>query len=81
VLNLVKEILTKISVAAKAGRKKGTIYRSPRIYLPTKLTDDSMFPFSGGERVKIEVVNDRLVVSRAMVKGRRSRRSLGRTRK
>jgi len=78
---MVKQIVTKIAVVTKMGRRRGSIYRSPRIYLPTKLTDDSMFPFSGGERVKVEVVKDRLVVSRAMVKRRRSCRSLGRTRK
>jgi len=67
--DLVREILTKISVAAKAGKRRGTVYRSPRIYLPTKLTDDSTFPFSGGEPVKVEIVKDRLVISRARLRG------------
>lgn len=65
---MVKEILTKISVAVKAGKRKGTLYRSPRIYLPTKLTDDSTFPFSGGEPVRVEIVRDQLIVSRAKLR-------------
>jgi hypothetical protein len=69
---MVKEILTKISVVSKVGRRKGSVYRSPRIYLPTKLTDDSMFPFFEGDWVKVEVVKDRLVVRRATAREMRS---------
>jgi hypothetical protein len=70
---MVKQIATKISVVKKSGRKKGSVYRSPRIYLPTKLTDDSTFPFIEGEGIKVEVVGERLVVTRLKSKRRRRR--------
>jgi len=78
VLRLVKQILTKLAVVKKPGRRRGVVYRSPRIYLPTKLTDDSCFPFLEGERIKVDVIEDRLVVSRAASGRRGRRRSAGR---
>jgi len=60
---LVKRILTKIAVARKPSKKKGIVYRSPRIYLSTKLTDDSMFPFFGGQQVEVKIVGRQLVIS------------------
>jgi hypothetical protein len=62
---LVKKILTRFAVAKKAARTEGTQYRSPRIYLPTKLTDDSSFPFKEGDLLAIRVDGRKLVVQRA----------------
>jgi len=61
---MVTKILTTISVAKKWAKKSGVVYRSPRIYLPTKLTDDSSFPFLEGDQVAVRVDGDRLVVER-----------------
>ena len=62
---LVKKILTRFAVAKKPARSEGTQYRSPRIYLPTKLTDDSSFPFKEGDLLNIRVDGRRLIVQRA----------------
>jgi len=62
---LVKKILTRFAVAKKPARSEGTMYRSPRIYLPTKLTDDSSFPFKEGDLLTIRVDGRKLVVQRA----------------
>lgn len=70
---MVKQVATKISVVKKLGKKKGSVYRSPRIYLPTKLTDDSMFPFIEGEQVMVEVVAGKLVITRYRSRVRRLR--------
>jgi len=61
---LVKKILTRFAVAKKPARAKGTVYRSPRIYLPTKLTDDSTFPFREGDLISIRVDGRKLIVQR-----------------
>jgi hypothetical protein len=61
---LVKKILTRFAVAKKPARSKGTVYRSPRIYLPTKLTDDSTFPFREGDLISIRVDGRKLIVQR-----------------
>ncbi len=62
---MVKKILTKFAVAKKQARSEGTTYRSPRIYLPTKLTDDSRFPFHEGDILSIRVDGRKLIVQRA----------------
>ncbi len=62
---LVKKILTRFAVAKKHARSEGTQYRSPRIYLPTKLTDDSSFPFKEGDLLTIRVDRRKLIVQRA----------------
>jgi len=62
---LVKKIITRFAVAKKLARSEGTIYRSPRIYLPTKLTDDSSFPFKEGDILSIKVDGRKLIVQRA----------------
>lgn len=62
---MVRKILTRLAVAKKASRSEGTVYRSPRIYLPTKLTDDSSFPFREGDLLSIKVDGRKLVVQRA----------------
>ncbi|HZY95286.1 MAG TPA: hypothetical protein VFE98_10610 [Candidatus Bathyarchaeia archaeon] len=62
--SLVKKIQTKFAVAKKVGLVEDTVYRSPRIYLPTKLTDDSSFPFREGDLVSVKVDGRRLVVQK-----------------
>jgi len=69
---LVKKILTRFAVAKKPARSEGTQYRSPRIYLPTKLTDDSSFPFREGDILSIRVDGRRLIVQRAQKSIQRS---------
>lgn len=69
---MVKQIVTKMAIVKKKGMRKGAVYRSPRIYLPTKLTDDSTFPFFEGQWIKIEVVGRGLAVK--PVPGRRGTR-------
>lgn len=62
---MVKKIVTKFAVAKKAARLQGMTYRSPRIYLPTKLTDDSTFPFKEGDVIAVKIDGRKLVVQRA----------------
>jgi hypothetical protein len=64
-IQLVKKIVTKFAVAKKAARLEGMTYRSPRIYLPTKLTDDSTFPFKEGDVIAVRIDGRKLVVQRA----------------
>src|SRR5437867_13246343 len=59
---LVKKILTRFAVAKKPARSEGTQYRYPRIYLLTKLTDDSSFPFKEGYLLAIRVDGRNLIV-------------------
>jgi hypothetical protein len=61
---VVKKILTRFAVAKKSAEAGDTIYRSPRIYLPTKLTDDSVFPFKEGDLLLVRVDGRKLVVQR-----------------
>ena len=61
---MVKKIVTKFSVAKKRSGPEGTIYRSPRIYLPTKLTDDSRFPFREDDLLAIRVDGRKLIIQR-----------------
>ncbi len=46
-------------------RMEGRVYESPRIYLPTKLTTDSAFPFGRADMLYVKVVGKRLLVERA----------------
>ena len=61
---MVKKILTRFAVAKKNANGGDAVYRSPRIYLPTKLTDDSVFPFKEGDLLLVKVDGRRLVVQR-----------------
>jgi hypothetical protein len=61
---MVNKILTKITIVRKKNKNGKAVYRSPRIYLPTKLTDDSSFPFREGQPLLARVVGERLVVER-----------------
>ena len=63
-VDLVKKILTRFAVAKKSGASGESVYRSPRIYLPTKLTDDSSFPFKEGDIISVRVDGRRLLVQR-----------------
>jgi hypothetical protein len=53
-------------VVTKKRMQNGRIYESPRIYLPTKLTTDSNFPFAKGSlKLYVRVAGKRLVLERA----------------
>jgi hypothetical protein len=53
-------------VVTKKRMPDGRVYESPRIYLPTKLTTDSTFPFAKAlVRLYVRVSGDRLLVERA----------------
>jgi hypothetical protein len=53
-------------VVTKKRMPDGRVYESPRIYLPTKLTTDSNFPFAKGSlRLYVRVSGERLLVERA----------------
>ncbi len=53
-------------VVTKKRMQNGRVYESPRIYLPTKLTTDSSFPFSKGSlKLYVRVAGKRLLVERA----------------
>ncbi|MGA2971480.1 MAG: hypothetical protein ABSE39_02510 [Candidatus Bathyarchaeia archaeon] len=53
-------------VVTKKRMQNGRIYESPRIYLPTKLTTDSNFPFAKASlKLYVRVAGKRLVVERA----------------
>jgi len=53
-------------VVTKKRMQNGRTYESPRIYLPTKLTTDSNFPFTTGSlKLYVRVAGKRLVVERA----------------
>ena len=53
-------------VVTKKRMRNGRVYESPRIYLPTKLTTDSSFPFLDGSlKLFVRVSGKRLLVERA----------------
>lgn len=60
---MVDKIVCKYAVTKRRGAT-GAVYRSPRIYLPTKLTEDSSFPFKDGEQVYVRIVDRRLIIER-----------------
>jgi len=53
---------------AKEGKGKvvdrGVKYRKVFIYIPTKVFEDSAFPFKIGEDVLVQINGDRLVISK-----------------
>jgi len=61
---MVKKIVTRFIIAKKKGRKKGVFYKSPRIYLSTKLTDDSSFPFKENDRVLVKIQGKKLIIEK-----------------
>ena len=53
-------------VVTKKRTKAGKVYDSPRIYLPTKLTSDSNFPFKTDVvRIQVKVKQRQLVIKKA----------------
>ena len=60
---MVYKSLTKFSVAPKKG-PNDRIYYSPRIYLPTKLVNDSRFPFKDGEDLVLRIDGRKLVITK-----------------
>ncbi len=69
---MVKKIVTSFAVAKKTAKSGEAIYRSPRIYLPTKLTDDSVFPFKEGDLLMVKVDGRKLIVQRVRKPKRRT---------
>jgi hypothetical protein len=63
---MVSKIVLKLTIVKKRDKQGRPIYRSPRIYLPTKLTDDSCFPFREGQPLLAKVVGEKLVIEKAM---------------
>lgn len=61
---MVKKIVTKFIIAKKRGKRRGVFYKSPRIYLSTKLTEDSSFPFKEGERVIVKIQGKKLTIEK-----------------
>jgi hypothetical protein len=54
-------------VITKKKMPDGRVYESPRIYLPTKLTTDSNFPFSKGTMLHVKLEGRKLIVEPAAV--------------
>jgi hypothetical protein len=52
-------------VITKKKMPDGRVYESPRIYLPTKLTTDSNFPFGKGTMLHVKLAGRRLIVEPA----------------
>ena len=52
-------------VITKKKMPDGRVYESPRIYLPTKLTTDSNFPFGKGAMLHVRLEGRKLIVEPA----------------
>jgi hypothetical protein len=52
-------------VITKKKMPDGRVYESPRIYLPTKLTTDSNFPFGKGAMLHVKLEGRKLIVEPA----------------
>jgi len=52
-------------VITKKRMPDGRVYESPRIYLPTKLTTDSNFPFGKGTMLHVRLEGRKLIVEPA----------------
>jgi hypothetical protein len=61
---MVNKTIVRLTVVRKKNKEGELSYRSPRIYLPTKLIDDSSFPFREGQSLLIRVLGDKLVVEK-----------------
>jgi len=72
VKEMVNKILLRLTVVRKRNREGKATYRSPRVYLPTKLTDDSSFPFREGQPLLARVVGEKLVIERVRKTKRKS---------
>ena len=72
VRKMVNKILAKLTVVRKRDRYGRASYRSPRIYLPTKLTDDSSFPFREEQPLLVRVLGEKLVIEKVRKVKRKS---------
>ena len=54
---------TKFLTSPKKGPNNKTYY-SPRIYLPTRLVDDSKFPFKDGEELIVRINGRKLIITK-----------------
>jgi hypothetical protein len=61
-----KQAIASYGITTK--QMEGRVYESPRIYLPTKLTTDSAFPFGRADMLYVKVVGKRLLLERAPIK-------------
>lgn len=68
---MVKKLLVKLSIVRKKDKHGNAIYRSPRIYLPIKFTDDSSFPFKEGQPLVAKTVGEKLVIEKMPKKKRK----------
>lgn len=71
---MVTKIVTKFSIVKKYGKNKA-IYKSPRVYLPTKLTEDSAFPFKEGELIQVKIMGKKLIVEKVKLRSKKSKPS------
>lgn len=72
VSKMVNKILVKLTVVRKKDRYGRALYRSPRIYLPTRLTDDSSFPFKERQPLLVRVLGEKLVIEKVRKVKRKS---------
>jgi hypothetical protein len=70
---MVDKIVTKFKIAKKIGKKKGVIYKSPRIYLPTRLTEDSRFPFKENDPLLIKIDGKKLIIQKIFKKPKKKK--------
>ena len=68
---MVNKILVKLTIVRKKDIHGNAIYRSPRIYLPTKFTDDSNFPFKEGQYLLAKVIGEKLIIEKMPKKKRK----------
>jgi hypothetical protein len=61
---MVSKILVKLTIVRKKDNYGNAIYRSPRIYLPIKFTDDSSFPFKEGQPLIVKIVGEKLLIEK-----------------
>jgi hypothetical protein len=71
---MVNKILVKLTIVRKKDNFGNAIYRSPRIYLPIKFTDDSSFPFKERQPLLVKVVGEKLIIEKIPKKKRKSPR-------
>ena len=56
------EYVTKFTIVKRKSKNSDVTYKSPRIYLSTKLTDDSNFPFKEGDKIRIKIQKNYLII-------------------
>ena len=61
---MVNKIIIKLTIVRKKDKYGNASYRSPRIYLPTKFTDDSNFPFKERQPLIAKIIGERLVIEK-----------------